>query len=728
MPSSRPTFHESWHRVANLTPRLRPSTRVVRQVHRGKVWHIFEDPSGSQFFRASESAYRFIGLLTGSITVDRAWTLVAQQLADDAPTQGEVIQILSQLSAANLLHTGAPGDAQALFERRSRRVAREARSTLLNLLFLRVPLFDPDPWLTRWTPLVAPLISRAGLALWLVLIAVGGWHLLGSRADLASSFEGAISAQNLIWLYVTFAFIKMLHELGHAFACKAIGRRASDPSGSAGAVHTVGVMFLFFMPVPYVDASSSWLFPRRRDRILVASAGIIVELALAAIAAIIWSRSAPGTLTHALAYNTILIAGVSTLILNGNPLMRYDGYFILSDLIQIPNLARRSTQHIAHLIKKHLWRLPRLPDPQSSPAERAWLFSYAVASFAYRIALYIALTLFVIDQRWVLGLLVLAMLALAWLAAPAAAIVRYLATSPEIERIRRRAVLTSLALAAFIVAALGIIPVPQHARIEGIVEPARFDNVYAQSTGVVLSRRPSGQPVAAGDELLAASSNELDAQLNIILAQQRALAAQRRLALDADPAQLAPIDTQLAALNDQESELRARQAALRVRASIDGVWIAPAADRVLGATMTRGEPLGVVADLSALVVRATAPQHVAARLIADARPDVQVRARNSPDQASTAALERIFPAGSQNLPSPALAQSAGGSTLTNPDARTGDAPSSAEPFFEVRLRLASTASLLPGQRVIARFRLPNRPLLSQWWNAAAQTFQARFRL
>ena len=159
----RPTFSESWYRVVNLKPRLRPSAQISRQYYRGERWYVVRDPAGNQFHRLSDAAYRFVGLLDGTRTVGEAWDLVGGQLADDAPTQPEVIQILSQLYAANLIETDIPPDATVLLRRHKTQMKRKMQGRLMNILFPRIPIWDCDSFLVRWMPVV--LVALVALAL-----------------------------------------------------------------------------------------------------------------------------------------------------------------------------------------------------------------------------------------------------------------------------------------------------------------------------------------------------------------------------------------------------------------------------------------------------------------------------------------------------------------------------------------------------------------------------------
>src|SRR3954464_13983407 len=170
MSNLRPSFHESWYRVADLRARLRPSAQISRQFYRGERWYVVRDPAGNQFHRLSDAAYRFVGLLDGSRTVAEAWDLAGGQLADDAPTQPEVIQILSHLYSANLIDADVTPDATVLLRRHKQLSKRKMQSRMMNMLFPRIPIWDPDQFLVRWMPVARVLFSKFGALIWLAVM------------------------------------------------------------------------------------------------------------------------------------------------------------------------------------------------------------------------------------------------------------------------------------------------------------------------------------------------------------------------------------------------------------------------------------------------------------------------------------------------------------------------------------------------------------------------------
>ncbi|HNX27634.1 MAG TPA: peptidase M50, partial [Phycisphaerae bacterium] len=394
MAQVRPTFHESWYRIAQLRPRVRVTVQIQKQYYRGVGWYIIRDPANNDHFRLSESGYAFIALLDGYRTIEQAWKICLEKLGDDAPTQGEVLQLLGQLYMSNLLCGDMPPDCESLFARYKKRKLREIGATLGNILFLRLPLFDPDRFLEGFEKVFGWIFSWFGFALWAVLVVMGLAAVAGRWSDLVSQAGNVLAPSNLVFMYLCFVVIKAIHELGHGLACKKFGRLEGD----TGEVHTIGIMLLVFTPMPYVDATSSWSFRDKRRRIMVAAGGMYVEIAVAAVAAMLWAASASGSILHALSYNTMFIASVSTLLFNINPLLRYDGYYILSDILEIPNLYDRSKRYLYYLIRRYVWGIDSIINPAHTRGERIWFLPYAVASCIYRVIIFAGILLFIADK------------------------------------------------------------------------------------------------------------------------------------------------------------------------------------------------------------------------------------------------------------------------------------------------------------------------------------------
>jgi putative peptide zinc metalloprotease protein len=327
-------YSPSWYRVATLRARLSTQVSFHRHVYRGEVWWVVQNPTTGRVHRLTPIAHALVVAMDGERTTQQIWDGALGEFGDDAPTQEETIWLMGTLYMADVLRCDVPPDTAELFRRAQERDDKERRSKL-NPISFRVPLLDPDAFLTRWNGWVAPCFTRVGAAAWCVVVAVAGLLALGHAPELATGARSLLEPESLIAIWFSYPVVKALHELGHAFAVKRWG----------GEVHEIGVLFMVFMPVPFVDASSSSVFVAKRRRMAVAAAGIAVELFLAAIALFVWLAVEPGWVHH-IAYAVMLVGGVSTLLFNGNPLLRFDGYYVLADWLEIPNLAAKANLYL----------------------------------------------------------------------------------------------------------------------------------------------------------------------------------------------------------------------------------------------------------------------------------------------------------------------------------------------------------------------------------------------
>ena len=357
-----PLLSNWWYRVAERKPKLRSHARLHRHRYRGEVWYLLQDPASSRVHRFTPAARLIIALMDGTRSVAELWEIANKHLGEDAPTQDEMIQLLGQLHAADLLESDVTPDVAELFARGE----REERARYLSILRQSDGDADPAVGSGRFSEPVPGLFRLIWSRWGAVAVACGGAArsdpglaaLAGAEQQLQRPRAGG---RQSVVLYLVFPLIKALHELGHATATKAGG----------GEVHDMGIMLLVLLPVPYVEASAATVFKSKYRRALVGAAGVAVELFVAAIAFYLWLLVEPG-LVRAMLFNVMLIASVSTLLFNGNPLLRYDAYYILADLIEIPNLAARSTRYWGYLIERYLLGVHEAEPPDASRSEKAW--------------------------------------------------------------------------------------------------------------------------------------------------------------------------------------------------------------------------------------------------------------------------------------------------------------------------------------------------------------------
>ncbi len=738
MAIDRPTFHEAWYRVAALQPRLRSTVQTKRQHYRGRLWHVVADPANNSFYRLDDAAYQFIGMLDGHRSVNEAWSACQEQLGDRAPTQGEAIRLLGQLYTSNLLQAELAGDAAGMFERHRKRKSQEVRGYLMNILFVRLPLLDPDAMLERWMPLYGWIFKKWGVALWGVLLVMGIMSVAGRYGELFNSAAGVLDPNNLVWLYLSFAGIKLVHEAGHACAAKKFGHEEcggehGSHTGGAGEVHAMGIMLLMMMPVPYVDATSAWALRNKWRRMFVGAAGMYVELAVASIAAMVWANTSSGSAIHAIAYNVMFIASLTTLLFNANPLLRYDGYYILSDMLEMPNMAQRGKEYVYYLVKKKVYGVRRARNPAHGRDERGWLLGYGVLSACYRVFVSMSILLFVADKLFIAGVVMGFAAVYGWLIKPIGRWVHYLSTSPELQRNRQRAIVSTAALAAVVLLMASVVQLPDRDQAIGVIEPRHLATVHMQADGFVESVLPSGTAVEPREETLVAAENmELQTRRRELVARKELAETQKRAASIDERALAQSLGKQVVALDSQIARLDEQLAMLQVKAPFVGTWVVRDASKLLGAYLRRGEEIGVIATIDDLVIRVAADQHLGPRIEPELGVGgaVQLRVKGRPDIEFRGTITKILPAGQKRLPSPALGYLAGGSIRV--DGADEQGTKAMEPFFEIHIEptpeSVASLDLFSGQRVMVRFDLPSRPLLSQGWRTLRQLVQRRFQI
>jgi putative peptide zinc metalloprotease protein len=712
MLQTRPTFSESWYRVAELKPRLRAGAQISRQFHRGERWYVVRDPAGNQFHRLSDAAYAFVGLLDGRRSVEECWDLVGGHLADDAPTQPEVIQILSQLYAANLLETDITPDSGVLLRRHKEQMKRKMQGRLMNVLFPRIPLWDPDMFLKRWAPVARFIFSRLGAAVWIFTLVYTVFMLAPHWDDLRKGAVHALDLQhnmeNVFWLYATFVGIKLIHELGHAFSCRRFG----------GEVHELGVMFLVLVPTPYVDASTAWGFPSRWKRVFVGAAGMIVELFFACLCAMVWTATLgqPDALIHQLAYNAMLIASVSTLVFNANPLLRYDGYYILSDFLEIPNLSQKSKDYSLGLIKRHIFRV-KLQQPLPPVGQRIWLFVYAIASGVYRVFIGAMIVLIVFFKVAILGVLMAIGGVVTWLVVPIFKISRYLLIDPELHRKRAPAMAFSFAALALFIVAVGVIRLPVHLNAEGILEPAAKQVVRVHQPGFVRQILVAdGQLVHKGQPLVVLENIQLQTQLEFDKAQLNSTQAKKIADYANDPTMVKyhqDAADEVAYQKDVDLD-QTEFDSLTVRAAINGVLVAPNIDQIAGQYLHNGQQIATVADIRQMRAKAVIDQKDAQLIqkVGLLKTEVRLAGNLQADPYSGQKVE-VLPAAQEELPSAALGTAGGGQVTTDPHDEKGTRPASDQ--FEVHLLIDNNdGGIVSGQRAYVRFTIESHTLLWEW--------------
>ncbi len=698
-------YSPSWYQVAELRPRLSSHVTFCRHVYRAEPWFVLHNPTTGRTHRLTPAAHSIVAGMDGRSTTQQLWDRSLSTLGDDCPTQEETVQLLGKLHAADVLRCDVPPDTEALFRDAAEQEARELRGRL-NPISFRLPLFDPDALLTRLLPGCRVLFSRTALWLYFAVVAIAGLSALQNAPELAAGARGLLEPGSLAALWFAYPIVKALHELSHGLAVKYLG----------GEVHEVGVLFLVFIPVPYVDASASSVFPEKRQRMAVSAAGIAAELVLAAVATLLWFSLEPGFVRQT-AYAVMMIGGISTLLFNGNPLLRFDGYYVLADWLEIPNLSGKAQQYLGGWARRKLLGLRDAPLPDRTRGETFWLVSYGIASALYRVAVMFGIALYLAGRFFVLGVALAAFTLVMRLVVPILKQARFVLVDPTVGEDRLRAVTGSFGLAGLLVVAMVALPIPLHTRSEGIVWLPERAHVRAATEGFVT--RVLATPhrrVALGDPLILTRDPSIEARAAIAEAKVRELRSRLQAVGQLNAVEL---ETARASLSDAEAELSRvleRVGDTLMTSPSDGVFVTVDGKDLEGRFVGQGEVVAYVVDDSGAVARVVVLQADAA-LLRERTNDTWVRFAHDLGTVHRARIKREVPAASDRLPTPALGSAFGGPVAVDPQDPKGLQTLNRIFQFDVALPENATG-FAAGERVYVRFDHGAEPLAKRGYRAA----------
>jgi putative peptide zinc metalloprotease protein len=714
---TKPLLSNNWYRLRKLKPRLRGHVQIHRHEYRGEAWYVIEDRVGAKHQRFNFASWRVIHLMDGRRDMDALWDAVSADLNDDTPTQDDIIRLLGQLHGADLAQMDITPDVAELFERRGKQQRRKWMGRIANPVALKVPLFDPDALLDRLAKAWRPWLGARAVVLWLLLVVPALLLLPAHWRELSGNLnERLLAADNLLMLALLFPLTKIVHELAHGLACKRWG----------GEVHETGVMLLALYPVPYVDVSSASAFVGKWQRALVGAAGMLAELALAAVAFYAWLLLEPGV-ARAVAYNVAVLCSLTTLFFNANPLLRYDGYYILADLIEIPNLGTRANKYWQYLAERFVFGVRNAQAPLATPGERRWFTGYAPLSYVYRLFVSIAIALIVAQQFFVIGVLIGLWTVLQSVAWPIFKGLRTLFTGAQFaDRVARvRGVLIGgLGLLALL---LFVLPLPHHTHAEGVLWLPERSILRAQSPGFAhqLLAEP-GELLRNGQPVLASVEPGLAARIDAQRARVEEVGVQHWAAWSRSPALAQQTEQELAREQAVLQRLETEAEGLTLRSGVAGALLLDKPEDLPGRWLKKGEVVGYVRSGDAPLVRLVVPQSEVDAVRLDTRA-VQVRIAQGLAGPWPAQLTRGVPAAVRELPSAALGAKGGGAALSDPRDDTGRA--TLESVFEFELSLPpEVPHEYLGSRVYVRFEHGAEPVGHRIWRATRRAFLSQFHV
>jgi putative peptide zinc metalloprotease protein len=697
--------------------------------------YAIKDAVAQRYWHLRAEAIFLLRSLDGKTSAEELCARFEREFTPRKLSPVDLTRYLAHWHREGLIVNDQPGQSETILDRQ-RTWQRQAPLRLLNrLLAWRFRGIDPDRWLGRLATRVNWLFSIWATGLFVALIAsalllvLAHWPALDLElATLAGSF----TADQALLVLATIGLVKVIHELGHAVACKHFG----------GECHEIGFLLLLGAPALYCNVSDAWLLPDKPRRILISAAGMIVELAVAATCAWLWWCTNPG-LIHSLALCAMVICSVNTLMLNGNPLLQYDGYYILADLTDTPNLRALSGAAVRRLLARVLFGV-RTPCDIENRGREAWLVAYGIASTVYRFLVVIAIWWLLHDVlephgaetvSWIVGALLLSALIIE----PAIGAAQFFRHPDWAREVPWRWVVPRNALLSVVCLTLLIVPLPASVVAPLVLEPHGGRAIYVEVEGQLVWAVAAGTEVNAGDTIIRLENLSLKAEIARLSGERDVKRQQLNnlLRRQSDPKAAAQIPTAEESLTDVEERLLQRQRDLKrlVICAPSAGTVLPSPSRELQSPITPGwtgtpldpENLGCHLQCGDVVCILGKPQAMDAvafvcqgkeDLIRSGQP-VKLFIDSLPDQRLIGAVEVPPTTRVREAPEELVVK---GELLVERDHQGRPRPN--QPIFAARISLASPASpLVLAGTGRAKITVAPRSIASRLWRSLSQTFR-----
>jgi putative peptide zinc metalloprotease protein len=676
---------------------LRPELRCTLQTSGRTSYCQLEDPLTRRFYRLGLREWELARRMDGQ----RMLGEILQHIEQTGPGQSlspadaiRLTQWLVQIQLANVV-----GRLTHPLLGRSQRP--RSMPAWLNPVFLRIPLFNPDPLLSRSLPWLNWTLSPPAVAMWCFICLIAFWQVVMQWSQFVAPITSILAPGNWLYLLLAWASLKAIHEFYHGLACKRFG----------GHVPACGIALILFSPVAFVDVTSSWRFRSKWQRIFTAAAGMYAELFVASVTTLIWSQTDEGLLRQ-ICHNVIFMASVSTLLFNSNFLMRFDGYYIFSDLLDLQNLYGSGQQYIRYLARRYFLGIPTSASHLVGIKGNV-VRAYGIAALCWRMLFYVGVMLTAAHMFRGAGIIISLLVCVGWILLPAARFVQYVIHGRGTDRPNRRRVAGIIAAAVASLVGLALLPWPGGVVTTGVVDYEPLAWVRAESPGFVriLHVRP-GQEVRAGAPLLTVDNPRTQLDLSDVdVSIKQAEIRGRMLQGEDDYASLQVEQKHVESLNEQRSELAEKVARLRITAPIDGRVIGRELNVLQDQYLQTGQEVLAIGSEAYKSIVVAVPQEDVEFFLKQVGAEPRVRVRGRWQAIRTARLDKVDPRATDQPPHAALSAANGGplpvasSTVHSSDTSDAAAPRLLEPHFRATIWLPRDIAreLHAGQ--LARVRL-----------------------
>ncbi|MBC7852808.1 MAG: hypothetical protein IAF94_05180, partial [Pirellulaceae bacterium] len=562
-PPENSEYDHAVREIGNLTLALRDDLKFQSQPFDGQNFILIEHPLSATFYRVGPAEYAFLSLLDGRTTVAEVLSHLANSASSEVLTAHEAAGLCKWLIEAELASTAESSDPL----RRSAAARKAKRGGFWrnwNPIAMRWPLVNPDPVFTAITPCLRWLFTRWAFAPWAVIVMLALYHAAADWPRVVASSSAVVVLGNAWWLTACWVVLKCLHELAHGIVCKMYGC----------SVRGAGIILVLFAPIAYVDVTSSWRCRSKWERMHIAVAGIYLELLVAAAAMLIWSHTGQSVVNH-VCLNVAIMASVTTLLFNANPLMRFDGYYVLADWLEIPNLHARGQQWLTQSARRYLLGM--------NAQHAAWtrgsglvIRVYALAAFAWRIVVCSGLVMVAATMFHGAGIVLAAFALILWIAMPIGRFVAAMVRANPWERPswKRLSALGGM-LSGCCALLFLVVPWPGACIAPAVVDYSQPTIVRAGCSGFVREIRVTAGELVEQDQILALLENK---QLQFELDDLRLNQQKSRLLCRISETRQMLAESQaererIAELNKRVSEKEGQLAQLTVRAAQRGYVI-----------------------------------------------------------------------------------------------------------------------------------------------------------
>jgi putative peptide zinc metalloprotease protein len=740
-------------RALNL--RKRPDLATRRHMYQGHPYIVIKEPVGLKYFRFQEEEYAILEMLDGNTSLDQIKEEFERRFAPEKITLQDLQNFIGMLHRSGLVIAAVAGQGKQLRKRREETDRKKVLSTFSNVLALRWKGFDPEWILNKLYPFVRflfhPLAVMVSLAI--MLSALGlvlvQWDEFQSKLPAFHEFFGA---SNWWKMMIVLGVVKIIHEFGHGISCRHYG----------GECHEMGVMLLVLTPCLYCNVSDSWMLPNKWHRAIIGAAGMYVEVMIASICTWLWWFSAEGEFNF-ICLSIMFICSVSTVLFNGNPLLRFDGYYILSDILEVPNLRQKATEVLKRYASEFCLGMEQQEDP-FLPKKNHFMFGlYTVAAVAYRWIIMISILMFLNEVLKPYGLQILGQfIALTAIVGmfiqPAKGIYKFFTIPGRMHQVKKGRLIATGTIAVAVIAGIAALPLPHYVWAVVEVVPYQAKQVFVDTPGHMEQQLvDEGSWVRQGQVLAELRSPDLqlamaDLQGQLEQYQSQFIAIQRgRYNRPEEAGTLAQISASIDMVEQQLAEKQQQKERLKITSPQSGFVFAPPSRpeearegqlRGWVGTPLSDRNLGAYLDESVLVCEVGNPSEFEAQLIIDQADfpfvaaaahqreqaegesdfnSVRIKLDALPDRTLRSAVSEIAEIDYQ-VASKSLSNQQGGQLATVTDPKTGAARPLSTSYQARALVNNESGVLRNGMRGQAKIFVGYEPLGLRLWRVLARTF------